>query len=96
MSGHHGAVPTLALPRLPACLGTTLGAVLGGLCLAASVPPWGWWPLAFVGVAIWDRLLADASPRSRFLRSWLRHHAARALDAVDVRPHRRPGTRRRC
>ena len=59
------------LPRLPARLGTALGAVLGGLCLAASVPPWGWWPLAFVGVAIWDRLLADAPARSRFLRSWL-------------------------
>ena len=70
-SGHHGAVPTLALPRLPARLGTTLGAVLGGLCLAASVPPWGWWPLAFVGVAIWDRLLANAPAKSRFLRSWL-------------------------
>ncbi len=30
----------------------------GGLCIAASVPPWGWWPLAFVGVAILDRLIA--------------------------------------
>ncbi len=45
--------------------------IAAGLCLAASVPPWGWWPLAFVGVAIWDRLLADASWRARLLRSWL-------------------------
>jgi apolipoprotein N-acyltransferase len=64
-------VPTLALPRLPSRLGSTLGALVGGLCLAASVPPWGWWPLAFVGVAIWDRLLAGAPAKSRFLRSWL-------------------------
>jgi len=70
-AGHHGAVPTLSLPRLPSRLGSSLGAVVGGLCLAASVPPWGWWPLAFVGVAIWDRLLAGAPARSRFLRSWL-------------------------
>jgi apolipoprotein N-acyltransferase len=27
--------------------------------------------LAFVGVALWDRLLAGASPRARFARSWL-------------------------
>ena len=30
--------------------------VLAGLCIAASVPPWGWWPLAFVGIALLDRL----------------------------------------
>jgi apolipoprotein N-acyltransferase len=64
-------VPTLALPRLPSRLRVIVGAIVGGLCLAASVPPWGWWPLAFVGVAIWDRLLAGAPSTSRFLRSWL-------------------------
>ena len=64
-------MPNVALPRLPPRVAVPLAAVLGGLCLAASVPPWGWWPLAFVGVAVWDRLLAGASARSRFLRSWL-------------------------
>jgi apolipoprotein N-acyltransferase len=48
-----------------------LRCVLAGLCLAASVPPWGWWPLAFVGVALWDRLLAERSWRSRLMRTWL-------------------------
>lgn len=48
-----------------------LRAILAGLLIAASVPPWGWWPLAPLGVAMWDRLLADASPRRRFLRSWV-------------------------
>jgi apolipoprotein N-acyltransferase len=42
-----------------------------GLCLAASVPPWGWWPLAFVGVVLLDRLLADRPWSSRLLRTWL-------------------------
>jgi apolipoprotein N-acyltransferase len=45
--------------------------LLAGLCLAASVPPWGWWPLAFVGVAIWDRLIADQGWRTRFGRTWI-------------------------
>nr|WP_249420359.1 apolipoprotein N-acyltransferase [Rhabdothermincola salaria] len=39
--------------------------------MAASVPPWGWWPAAFVGVALWDRAIAGRTARSRFLRSWL-------------------------
>lgn len=46
-------------------------ALAAGLLLAAAVPPWGWWPLAFVGVAMWDRLIADRGWRSRWLRSWL-------------------------
>jgi apolipoprotein N-acyltransferase len=46
-------------------------AVLAGLAVAASVPPWGWWPLAFVGVALWDRALAGAPWRARAARSWL-------------------------
>ena len=46
-------------------------AVLAGLLLAAAVPPFGWWPLAFLGVALWDRLLTRASPRARFGRSFL-------------------------
>jgi apolipoprotein N-acyltransferase len=43
-------------------------AALAGLCIGASVPPWGWWPLAFVGVALTDRLLAGQPRRSRFWR----------------------------
>jgi len=45
--------------------------VLAGVCLAASVPPWGWWPLAFVGIALLDRLLADQPWRRRAVRTWL-------------------------
>ena len=46
-------------------------AVLAGLCIAASVPPWGWWPLAFVGIALLDRLIAGHGWRRRFRRTWL-------------------------
>ena len=46
-------------------------AVVAGICLAGSVPPWGWWPLAFVGLAMIDRLIDVESPRTRFARMWL-------------------------
>jgi apolipoprotein N-acyltransferase len=44
-------------------------AVAAGVCLAASVPPWGWWPLAFVGFALLDRLLEGARPAQRWWRT---------------------------
>lgn len=45
-----------------------LRAVGIGLLLAFSLPPWGWWPLAFVAIALLDGLLAGAGPRSRLWR----------------------------
>jgi apolipoprotein N-acyltransferase len=45
--------------------------VLAGVLLAASVPPWGWWPLALVGIALLDRLIADQPAAVRFRRTWL-------------------------
>jgi apolipoprotein N-acyltransferase len=39
--------------------------------MALSVPPWGWWPLAFVAVALWDRALAHVPARTRFVRSFV-------------------------
>ncbi|MDH3294115.1 MAG: hypothetical protein OER95_07315, partial [Acidimicrobiia bacterium] len=46
-------------------------ALAAGLGLAGSVPPWGWWPLAFVGIAIVDHLIDTPSWRTRFARMWL-------------------------
>src|SRR5436190_3618849 len=46
-------------------------AVGAGLLVALSLPPWGWWPLAPIGIAILDRLLAQRSRKSRFTRGWL-------------------------
>ena len=50
---------------------TTLGCAATGICIAASVPPWGWWPLAFVGFALFDRLLVDTTIGQRFRRGWM-------------------------
>ena len=50
----------------------TAGACLGaGALLCLSLPPFGFWPLAFVGLLILDRLIADQPVRRRFSRGWL-------------------------
>ena len=36
------------------------GVLAGGL-LAASLPPWGFWPLGFAGMALWVELLTETS-----------------------------------
>jgi apolipoprotein N-acyltransferase len=46
-------------------------AALAGLLIALSIPPYGWWPLAFAGIALWDRLLTGAPWRARFGRSYV-------------------------
>jgi len=45
--------------------------VLAGGCIAFAMPPWGWWPLALVGIALLPALLEGAGPRARFWRGWL-------------------------
>ena len=35
-------------------------AVAAGLLVAASMPPWGWWPLGWAGLALWVDLLGGA------------------------------------
>lgn len=55
----------------PHRLRVALRCAIAGACLAASVPPWGWWPLAFVGIALTDGVLADRPRRSRARRAWL-------------------------
>ena len=47
-------------------------AALGGLLVAASLPPWGVWPLAFVGVAVFETALGDeAGAARRALTGWV-------------------------
>ncbi len=46
-------------------------AIAAGLCICFALPPWGWWPLAPIGVAIWLHVLADRPPRRRAALSWL-------------------------
>jgi apolipoprotein N-acyltransferase len=70
------------LPKVPATgrgpsfnwdskLGVMVRCLAAGVCIAGSVPPWGWWPLAFVGLFLLDRLLADQPWKKRFRRTWL-------------------------
>lgn len=42
---------------------------LSGLLIAAGLPPWGWWPLTLVGLALWFHLLDGVTGRTRFRRS---------------------------
>jgi apolipoprotein N-acyltransferase len=42
-----------------------LVALAGGLCVALSLPPWGWWPLAFIGIAIFELALGQFPSRQR-------------------------------
>ena len=37
-----------------------------GLLIAASMPPWGWWPLSFIGIALYASLARDRRTTSPF------------------------------
>ena len=43
----------------------TLVAIVAGLLVAFSLPPWGWWPLAYVGIALFATC-KPTSNRARF------------------------------
>ena len=44
-------------------------ALLGGALVAFSMPPWGFWPLAFVGVIMFETALGDSLTRRQ--RAWV-------------------------
>lgn len=58
-------------PDRRARLLSALSALGAGGVLCLSLPPFGWWPLAFVGLAWLDRLVADQRAGTRFRRGWL-------------------------
>ena len=45
--------------------------IVAGLLFAASIPPWGWWPLGLVGIALWYRTIEGAEGRQRIRWSFL-------------------------
>jgi apolipoprotein N-acyltransferase len=59
------------VPRLPDRARTGGACVAWGLTLCASLPPFGFWPLAAVGLVGLDRLIADQPRAARFRRGWL-------------------------
>ena len=42
-----------------------LWAAVAGLLLTFSMPPFGWWPLAFLGLALWLHIISKRTFRSR-------------------------------
>ncbi|MDG2300654.1 MAG: apolipoprotein N-acyltransferase [Acidimicrobiales bacterium] len=45
----------------------SLKPIAGGMCLAFSMPPWGWWPMAFLSFFFLDQLLSQVlAQRERF------------------------------
>ncbi|MGZ4700069.1 MAG: apolipoprotein N-acyltransferase [Ilumatobacteraceae bacterium] len=60
---------SIRVPRLSA---SAAMALIGGLAVAVSLPPWGFWPLAFVGIAIFEMSLGEqVRARNRAARGWL-------------------------
>ncbi len=46
-------------------------AIPAGLLIAAGLPPWGWWPLTLVGLALWFELIAGEERQRRFSISFI-------------------------
>ena len=40
--------------------------LIAGLFVAASMPPWGWWPMALVGIALYARIAIDRRETAPF------------------------------
>lgn len=49
---------------------TAAGSLAAGGLVALSMPPWGWWPLALVGLLAFERLIADQPIRARAWRGF--------------------------
>lgn len=59
------------MPTLPPRLLVGASALAAGLALCLSMPPFGFWPLAFLGLVVVDRLTAGQPWGARFTRGWL-------------------------
>ena len=58
------------LTRFPR-LATAAACVASGVALCLSLPPFGFWPLAGLGLVGLDRVIADQPAAARFRRGWL-------------------------
>jgi apolipoprotein N-acyltransferase len=58
--------------RIPRFSTSAALAIGGGLLVALSLPPWGFWPLAFLGIAMFELSLGEnPTRRERAARGWL-------------------------
>jgi apolipoprotein N-acyltransferase len=54
---------SLSAPRVAAVIGA-------GALVAFSLPPWGFWPLAVIGIALFAALTRRLSPRAQAVAAW--------------------------
>lgn len=66
-ASNHGAAHA---PRTAWTL-TLFAALAAGLCICFSLPPWGWWPLAPIGVALFMWVLGGRTARARAGLGWI-------------------------
>ena len=45
--------------------------LIAGLFIAASMPPWGWWPLSFIGVALFASVARERRTTSPFVTAFV-------------------------
>ena len=80
------------IPRMPSRaerLRTAGACVASGVALCLSLPPFGFWPLAIVGLVGLDRLIADQPAGRRFASRLARRHGLlRAVAELDDRARR--------
>lgn len=69
--GPGGPAPPRRVDSLRPGAGIALGCPAAGALICFSMPPWGFWPLAVLGVAALDRLLAGQSTARRLRRGGL-------------------------
>ena len=69
--GQSGLAARIPEPVLDTVRRPAVRAVVAGLLIAFSMPPWGWWPLTFVGIAVVYTLLEGTTARQRLARGAL-------------------------
>lgn len=70
MPTHRHILRRLKKPTKPTKQATW--SLIGGVLVALSLPPWGFWPLAFLGIIVFETALGESpSRRTRFRYGWL-------------------------
>lgn len=49
---------------------SVLVGTLAGFLIAFALPPWGWWPLAIIGMALFDQAGHGVGAKQRFFAGW--------------------------
>ncbi|HVX23687.1 MAG TPA: apolipoprotein N-acyltransferase [Acidimicrobiales bacterium] len=57
--------------RVRAAAALVVPSAAAGVALALSLPPWGWWPVAFAGAGLLYWRLAGLGPWARLLAGWV-------------------------